>query len=48
MIAMWSALRTVYQRKDGSFYWVIEGHRQDLTRRPDGSFYLKTIGGEPA
>lgn len=44
-IAMWSNLTTVHTRKNGTFYFVRRGKRQDVQQRPDGSFYLATHEG---
>lgn len=40
VIAMWSDTRTIYERKDGTFYIMVEGRRLTIERLPDRSFYL--------
>lgn len=47
ILAIWSEARTIYRRID-SYFWKVDGCRQTVTRRPDGSFYIKLIGGRPA
>lgn len=43
VIAIWTNPKTIYQRKNGSFYIKNNsGKRFDVQRRPDGSFYLAT------
>ena len=44
VIAMWSDTRTIYERKDGTFYIMVEGRRLTIERLPDGSFYLASHG----
>ena len=40
VIAMWSDTRTIYERKNGTFYIMVEGRRLTIERLPDRSFYL--------
>lgn len=46
-IAIWSGLRTIHRRVDGTFFWVIDGRRETITKRDDGTFYLKLNNGVP-
>lgn len=41
IIAIWCD-RTIYERADGSLYVRVGGHNYDLTRKPDGTFYMAT------
>ena len=42
MIAIWSNPITIYQRRDGSFYFMDGNKQQNVTHRKDGTFYLAT------